>query len=150
MEAVLKLAVGIVLLLLGTGYLYHPKGVMRFHALARELVLNDQYLLLHRRRWGILFLAAAVVFLYSGFVNLHVESNLRPLPPSRALSREAHDSFQKGLYPQATRRAAALLNRHPQDWNARLLLGASLAAQGRMRQAQTVWRSTGAVTGLLP
>jgi len=41
-------------------------------------VFNDSFVLLYRRRWGLLFFAIALLFLYSGLNNL----GQKPAPAS--------------------------------------------------------------------
>ena len=59
-----KLGVGLVSLLLGLGYLYRPDLIERMNAVLREYLLNDAYIALERRKWGIFFLLVSFLFLY--------------------------------------------------------------------------------------
>lgn len=66
----LELAAGLACLLLGLGYLYRPDLIERLNALLRECLLNDAYIALERRKWGMFFLLLAFLFLYFGWVGL--------------------------------------------------------------------------------
>ena len=70
MESVVKLLIGIVLLVVSVAYLYRPGLVLRMNAWGRTLLFNDAHLLHFRRRWGLLAFLAAILFLYSGFLNI--------------------------------------------------------------------------------
>jgi uncharacterized protein YjeT (DUF2065 family) len=65
-----KIAVGLVSLLFGLGYLYRPDLIERMNALLREYLLNDAYIALERRKWGAFFLLTAFLFLYMGWTAL--------------------------------------------------------------------------------
>jgi uncharacterized protein YjeT (DUF2065 family) len=71
MNPLFKLAVGFVSLLLGLGYLYRPDLIERMNALLRDYVLNDAYIALERRKWGMFFLLVAFLFLYTGWAALN-------------------------------------------------------------------------------
>lgn len=66
MKPLLKIAMGAVFLLLGLGYLYRPDLIWRMNALLREYFLNDAYISLERRKWGLFFLLIGSLFLYMG------------------------------------------------------------------------------------
>jgi uncharacterized protein YjeT (DUF2065 family) len=66
----LKVAIGIFFFLLGLGYLYHPRLIERMNALIRETLLNDAYIAMERRKWGMFFLLMSVLFLYMGYTAL--------------------------------------------------------------------------------
>jgi hypothetical protein len=70
MNALFKLVVGVVCLLMGLGYLYRPDLIERMNALLREYLLNDAYIALERKKWGAFFLLAAFLFLYMGWTSL--------------------------------------------------------------------------------
>lgn len=70
MSALIKIAAGIVCLLLGLGYLYRPDLITRMNAVIRESLLNDAHIALERRKWGIFFLLMSFLFLYMGFTSL--------------------------------------------------------------------------------
>ncbi len=71
MNPLFKLGVGFVSLLLGLGYLYRPDLIERMNALLRDYVLNDAYIALERRKWGMFFLLVAFLFLYTGWTSLN-------------------------------------------------------------------------------
>jgi hypothetical protein len=70
MSPFFKLAVGLVSLALGLGYLYRPDLIERMNALLREYLLNDAYIALERKKWGTFFLLVAFLFLYMGWASL--------------------------------------------------------------------------------
>jgi hypothetical protein len=70
MSPLFKLAVGLLSLLLGLGYLYRPDVIERMNALLREYLLNDAYIALERKKWGAFFILIAVLFLYMGWTAL--------------------------------------------------------------------------------
>ncbi len=71
MNPLFKIAVGVISLFLGVGYLYRPDLIERMNAVLRDYVLNDAYIALERRKWGAFFLLVAFLFLYMGWTALH-------------------------------------------------------------------------------
>lgn len=70
MSPFFKLGVGLVSFLLGLGYLYRPDLIERMNAVLREYLLNDAYIALERRKWGLFFLLVSFFFLYMGWAAL--------------------------------------------------------------------------------
>ena len=66
----LKLFFGLVLLLLGLGYIYKPEIVERLNQLLKETLLNDSYAALHRRKWGVLLVLIGSLLVYMGISRL--------------------------------------------------------------------------------
>ncbi|HNW43225.1 MAG TPA: hypothetical protein PKI19_01900 [Elusimicrobiales bacterium] len=66
----LKVFFGLLLGLLGLGYIYKPDIVERINRLIRETFLNDSYVALHRRNWGFLLLLIGGVLVYMGLSRL--------------------------------------------------------------------------------
>lgn len=66
-----KVAVGVAFFLLGLGYLNRPDLVERMNAFLRETLLNDSYIALERRKWGVFFLLLSLLFLYLGYAGLY-------------------------------------------------------------------------------
>lgn len=67
MTPLLKIVVGLLSGLLGCGYLYRPDLIERMNAVLRDYVLNDAYIALERRKWGMFFLLVSFLFLYMGW-----------------------------------------------------------------------------------
>lgn len=67
----IKIFFGLVLLLLGLGYIYKPGVIERLNRLLRETFLNDSYVALHRRNWGFLLLLLGGLLLYMGIAKLY-------------------------------------------------------------------------------
>ncbi len=63
----MKILVGLVSLFLGLGYLYRPDLIERMNAVLRDYLLNDAYIALERRKWGMFFLLVSFLFLYMGW-----------------------------------------------------------------------------------
>lgn len=70
MSPLLKIAVGALSGLLGLGYLYRPDLIERMNAVLRDYVLNDAYIALERKKWGMFFLLVSFFFLYVGWTGL--------------------------------------------------------------------------------
>lgn len=70
MSPLLKIAVGLVSLVLGLGYLYRPDLIERMNAVLRDYLLNDAYIALERKKWGVFFLLVSFLFLYTGWSGL--------------------------------------------------------------------------------
>jgi hypothetical protein len=70
MSPLLKIIVGILCLFLGLGYLYRPDLIERMNAVLRDYLLNDAYIALERRKWGMFFLLVSFLFLYIGWAAL--------------------------------------------------------------------------------
>jgi len=62
----LKLFFGLVILLLGFGYIYKPDIIERVNKVLKETLLNDSYVALHRRNWGFLLLLVGSTLIYMG------------------------------------------------------------------------------------
>ena len=67
MTPLLKIVIGLLSGLLGLGYLYRPDLIERMNAVLRDYVLNDAYIALERRKWGMFFLLISFLFLYMGW-----------------------------------------------------------------------------------
>mgnify|MGYP001613482832 FL=1 len=63
----LKILIGLISGLLGLGYLYRPDLIERMNAVLRDYLLNDAYIALERRKWGMFFLLVSFLFLYMGW-----------------------------------------------------------------------------------
>lgn len=61
-----RVALGVVFLLLGNGYLYRPRLIERMNALLRDYFLNDAHIALERRKWGVFFLLMSFLCFYLG------------------------------------------------------------------------------------
>ena len=70
MTPFLKIIVGLMSGLLGLGYLYRPDLIERMNAVLRDYVLNDAYIALERKKWGMFFLLISFLFLYMGWSGL--------------------------------------------------------------------------------
>jgi len=70
MTPTLKIIIGLISGLLGFGYLYRPDLIERMNAVLRDYVLNDAYIALERRKWGMFFLLTSFLFLYMGWAAL--------------------------------------------------------------------------------
>jgi len=73
-----KVFVGVGFFILGLGYLYRYDLIERLNAVLREYILNDAYMALERRRWGMFFLLVAFLFLYMGYTGLYGVPGVRP------------------------------------------------------------------------
>ena len=70
MTPLFKIAVGVLSGLLGLGYLYRPDLIERLNAVLRDYILNDAYIALERKKWGMFFLLISFFFLYVGWSGL--------------------------------------------------------------------------------
>jgi hypothetical protein len=67
MRPELKILAGLVFLALGLGYLYRPDLIARMNSMLRDYFLNDAYIALERKKWGIFFLLLSFLFIYMGY-----------------------------------------------------------------------------------
>ena len=67
MTPIFKIVIGVLCSLLGLGYLYRPDLIERMNAVLRDYVLNDAYIALERKKWGMFFLLIAFLFLHAGW-----------------------------------------------------------------------------------
>ena len=67
MSPLFKIICGLVSGFIGLGYLYRPDLIERINAVLRDYVLNDAYIALERRKWGMFFLLVSFLFLYTGW-----------------------------------------------------------------------------------
>ena len=70
MTPVFKILIGLLSGILGLGYLYRPDLIERMNAVLRDYVLNDAYIALERKKWGMFFLLVSFLFLYVGWTGL--------------------------------------------------------------------------------
>jgi hypothetical protein len=70
MSPLFKIGVGLVCGLVGLGYLYRPDLIERINAVLRAYLLNDAYIALERKKWGVFFLLLAFFFVYMGWMGL--------------------------------------------------------------------------------
>lgn len=66
----LKIAFGLFLVLVGFGYVYRYDIIERIRVFIREALLNDAFIALERRKWGLFFMLMGTVFLYMGLNSL--------------------------------------------------------------------------------
>ncbi|HBB65735.1 MAG: hypothetical protein A2X28_05935 [Elusimicrobia bacterium GWA2_56_46] len=66
----LKLFFGLLILLLGLGYIYRPDVIERVNRVLKETLLNDSYVSLHRRNWGFLLTLVGATLIYMGVSRL--------------------------------------------------------------------------------
>jgi hypothetical protein len=66
----LKVGFGAFLILVGFGYIFRYDIVERIRAFIREYMLNDAYIALERRKWGLFFLLMGTLFMYMGITSL--------------------------------------------------------------------------------
>ncbi|MFA6433521.1 MAG: hypothetical protein WCW52_02375 [Elusimicrobiales bacterium] len=67
----LKLFFGLVILLLGLGYVYKPGVIERINRVLKETLLNDSYVALHRRNWGFLLILVGTTLIYMGLSRIN-------------------------------------------------------------------------------
>jgi tetratricopeptide (TPR) repeat protein len=138
MEAWSKIIAGLFFLFFSLGYLYRPAFVLRVNAWARSLLFNDTVILLYRRRVGLFFFACAILFFYSGFLNL--AHHLSARKPSTYLElSDAHRAFRDHEYKGAVVRCQNILKREPDNVHAWALLAYSWGALGRDDQSKRAW-----------
>ena len=65
-----KLFFGLLMLLLGLGYIYRPDIIERVKKVLKETLLNDSYVSLHRRSWGFLLVLLGAILVYMGVTRL--------------------------------------------------------------------------------
>ena len=70
MTPLFKIAAGVLSGLFGLGYLYRPDLIERLNAVLRDYILNDAYIALERKKWGMFFLLISFFFLYVGWSGL--------------------------------------------------------------------------------
>jgi len=61
---------GLLFFAVGLAYLYQPRLIERMNALLRDYVLNDAYIALHRKKWGVSLLLIALLLVYVGYLGL--------------------------------------------------------------------------------
>jgi len=57
--------------LVGFGYIAKPEVIWRINEVIRRTVLNDSYMALERKKWGLFFIMVGMALLYSGYKALH-------------------------------------------------------------------------------
>mgnify|MGYP001580120415 CR=1 FL=1 len=67
-----KVVFVVVFLFLGLGYLYRPDLISRMNAVLRDYLLNDSFMALERRKWGMFFLLMSFLLTYMGYTALQL------------------------------------------------------------------------------
>jgi len=62
----IKFVLGIFFLFTGFIYLYNTNMVMKINLYARQFLFNDSYVLLYRKKIGILFLLLSIILFFMG------------------------------------------------------------------------------------
>jgi len=62
----LEALAGIFFLIMSLGYLYRPTIIIKINAWGRKYLFNDQVLVAHRKKIGVVLLIISVIFLYGG------------------------------------------------------------------------------------
>lgn len=70
MSPLFKILAGLFFSLSGLGYLFRPDIVERVNALIRDTLLNDSYIALERKKWGVFFLLIGFLLLYMGVTRI--------------------------------------------------------------------------------
>ncbi len=138
MEALVKILVGLGFLLLSLGYLYRPGWVLKLNEWGRAAFFNDGFVLLYRRRWGILLFICAILFFYSGFNNL-AHQRAHEQPSAYLGLVDAYRAFREKQYKGVVVRCQEVLKQEPDNIHAWTLLGSAWAALGRKDQAKKAW-----------
>lgn len=131
MESALKLIVGIFLLLVSLAYLYRPVLILRVNAWGRMLLFNDAHLLHYRRRWGLLAFLGAILFLYSGFLNVTQKGSVVAV---RDPLLEGYQAISDGRYEAAAEISVRFLKDHPGDPHGEFLLRQSRSSGRRQKK----------------
>jgi uncharacterized protein YjeT (DUF2065 family) len=63
----LRLSLGFLLIVLGLGYLFDPKAILRLNATMRDIFFKDSYVLLDGKRIGSLLLLIGFILLALGY-----------------------------------------------------------------------------------
>ena len=66
----LKIFFGLIIFLLGMGYIYKPEVIERLNRVLKETLLNDSYVALQRKKWGVLLVLIGSLLLYMGVSRL--------------------------------------------------------------------------------
>jgi len=64
----LEILIGLFLLIISLGYLYRPAMITKFNAWSRKYLFNDQLLITHRKKIGVILLIISIILLYGGLV----------------------------------------------------------------------------------
>lgn len=140
---ILKLALGVIFFVMGIGYLYNARFILNVNALFRDLLFNDRFVLLRKRRAGVLLLLLSLVVFYMGFTALTRSLGRKPFPPTALeLQREnIRKSFQEGKYVLTLRYCEEFLGRNPSDTFAlERMTFAALAVGEKERARKTLER----------
>lgn len=66
-----KVIAGLILCLVGFGYIAKPEVIWRINEVIRRTILNDSYMALERKKWGLFFIMVGMALIYSGYRSLH-------------------------------------------------------------------------------
>ena len=66
----IKIGLGLLLLFLGMALVFKPVIVKRILRLVKEIILNESFLLIERRKLGLLFVLVGLLLFYMGISRL--------------------------------------------------------------------------------
>jgi len=64
MTSLFEFLAGFFFCLLGLGYIFKPDLVGHIYSIIKNVFLNETYLMLERKKWGVFFLLLGFFFLY--------------------------------------------------------------------------------------
>ncbi len=62
----IKVIIGFILLLVGLSYLYRPDSIIKINSWVKANVFNDQVIINHRRKIGVVIILIGIIFLCIG------------------------------------------------------------------------------------
>ncbi|OQA91441.1 MAG: hypothetical protein BWY26_00961 [Elusimicrobia bacterium ADurb.Bin231] len=69
----IKLICSIIFLVLGFLYLYRSDFIMKINSFARRFIFNDAYILLYRKKIGVIFVILSIIALYMAGIQLLIK-----------------------------------------------------------------------------
>jgi len=133
-----KILLGLVFLLLGMGYLYHPNIVLNINAWLRKVIFNDVDVLLSRKRIGALLFILGALLLYMGFSSMSKRAKIKRTA-GYWLVLDAQKLYRAKEYKDVIVHCQELLKRDPYNIYAWELLGLAWANLGNAEKAVSSW-----------
>jgi tetratricopeptide (TPR) repeat protein len=143
--AFIKLALGILFIVLGWIYFYRPNLVLAFHQFVRESLLNDRIILLERKKLAILFFCFSFIALYMGVTSLPNQASVKDghnwiSETSSYVMYEAMQDYCREKYDNAINKYNEVLKNDPNNVTALRRLSYTYEACGDTAKARVVWQ----------
>lgn len=141
----LKLALGLLFIVLGWIYFFRPNSVLTINKAAREFLFNDRIILLQRKKVAIMFFCFSFIALYMGFTSLTGQIGAKGqdswvMEASSYMMYSAMQDYCREKYDTAINKYKTVLAADPENLTALRRLSYTYEACGDTAKARMIWQ----------